>query len=95
MNKKVNTLLFILCATLFNVLIALLSFTVLLFLYVKFLLTLIPESGRFWGFILIFLAAVAISFFVYRVILKYLMKKVDVEKYFDPFFVRRNVRRRD
>jgi len=93
MNKKVNTLLFILCATLFNILVALFSFTVLFFLYIKFFMTLIPEAGRYWGFIIIFLVSIVISFFTYRVVLKYLMKQVDVEKYFDPIFARKRNRR--
>jgi hypothetical protein len=50
----------------------------------------IPESGYGWGFTLIFLASIAVSFMVYRVILKYLLSKVEIEKYFDPIFVRRN-----
>ena len=93
MNKKVNTLLFILCATLFNIFIVLLSCVILMFLYFKFLIALVPGADSYWGFALIFLASIAISFVVYRLILKYLLKKIDVEKYFDPLFVRRNIRK--
>ena len=89
MNKKLNTLLFILCATLFNILIAILSFFLLLLFYARFIMTLLPEGGRSWGFTLIFLLSIAISFFVYRIVLKYLLSKVEVEKYFDPLFVRK------
>jgi len=89
MNKKVNTILFVLGATLFNVFIALISFVILILLYIKFLLVLIPEAYRTWGFSIIFLASIAVSFLVYRFVLKYLLTKIDVEKYFDPLFVRK------
>jgi len=89
MNKKINTVLFILCATLFNVFVAILSFVILMLLYIKLLFALIPEANRSWGFSVIFLASIAISFFVYRFILKYLLTKIDIEKYFDPLFVRK------
>jgi len=91
MNKKVNTLLFILGATLFNIIVALLSFVALFLLYVQLIMNLIPEANRSWGFTLIFLLSIAISFVVYRFVLKYLLTKVQIEKYFDPLFVRRNI----
>jgi hypothetical protein len=93
MNKKVNTLLFILGATVFNIFVTIVGFVVFTFLYVRFFMELIPEAGRSWGFTLIFLASIAVSFLVYRWLLKYLLKKVDVEKYFDPLFVRKNLKK--
>ena len=89
MNKKVNTLLFILGATIFNILVAVLGFILLTLLYIRFVMMLIPEANRSWAFSLIFLASIINSFFVYRYLLKYLLTKVDVEKYFDPLFVRK------
>jgi hypothetical protein len=96
MSKKTNTLLFILGATFFNIIITVICFTALLVLYARFIAPLLPEDGRSWGFPVIFIAAIALSFLIYRVILKQLMKKVDVEKYFDPIFGgRRPPSRRD
>ena len=89
MNKKANTILFILGATLFNILVAVISFIGLTVLYARYIMALIPESSRAWGFSLIFIMSIIISFLVYRYLLKYLLKKIDVEKYFDPLFVRR------
>jgi len=93
MNKKVNTILFILGATLFNVLVAILSFILLLIMFIKFLAPVLPESTRSWGFTLIFLAAIIISILVYRAVLKFLLTKIEVEKYFDPLFVKGNLKR--
>ena len=89
MNKKVNTALFILGATLFNILFTVLSFLLLLVIYTRFIMHLLPEGGQAWSFSLIFIAAIAISFIVYRVALKLLLKKVPMEKYFDPIIVSR------
>jgi phosphoglycerol transferase MdoB-like AlkP superfamily enzyme len=93
MNKKLNTIFFILGATLLNVLVAIISFILLMLIYVKFLNNLIPEQSGSWVFALIFLISIAVSFIVYRYLLKYLLRKIDVDKYFDPLFVRRNIRK--
>jgi len=90
MNKKVNTLLFILCATLFNIFIALVSFIIFTLLYIRFLMMRMPEASRSWAFTSIFLVAIGISFLVYRVVLKHLINKIEIEKYFDPLFVRKH-----
>jgi hypothetical protein len=44
----------------------------------------LPEGAQSWSFPVIFIAAIAISFFVYKFVLGFLIKKVNVEKYFDP-----------
>jgi len=93
MNKKVNSILFILGATLFNTIVAVISFFILLILYGKFIYPRIPESGYSWAVSLILLASIAISIFVYRVVLKLFMNKIDVEQYFDPLFVKRKLRK--
>jgi len=93
MNKKVNTLLFVLAATLFNIIVAVVSFILLLLLYAKFINPIVPEGALSWAFTLIFLASIAISIFVYRFALKYFLTKVDMEKLFDPIFVRKNLKK--
>ena len=84
MNKKVNTILFILGATVFNIMITVLSFFILLVFYAKFLTKILPQEAQAWSFPLIFIISLVISFFVYKLVLGYLIKKVNVEKYFDP-----------
>ena len=93
MNKKANTWLFIVGATAFNILVTIISFVVLLLIYAKFIMPLIPENGQAWGFLIIFIGSIALSFVLYRVILKYLLKRFDAEKYFDPIFGRRGPKR--
>ena len=86
MSKKSNTLWFILGATAFNILTTLIFFVFLLMLYARLLLPYLPESVAAWGFPVIFIGAIALSFVLYRIILKQVMKKYDLEKYFDPIF---------
>jgi hypothetical protein len=89
MNKKANTLLFVLGATVFNIFITLLSFVLLTLVYVKLIIRIVPESGRGLVLAFLFVAAIVVSFLVYRVVLKILIKKVEIEKHFDPIFTRR------
>ena len=88
MNKKTNTLLFVLGATVFNVIVCIVSFIALFFLYAKFLYPVLPGESQPWSFFVIFAAGIAISILVYRIVLKTIIKKVDIEKYFDPIFTR-------
>ena len=89
MSKKTNTLWFILGATAFNILTTLICFVLLLVIYVKLFVSHLPESAAAWGFPIIFIGAIVLSFVLYRFILKLVMKKIDMEKYFDPIFGRR------
>jgi hypothetical protein len=89
MSKKTNTLVFILAATVFNILVTIVCFLVLFILFVKFLAPIMPETAAGWGFPIIFIGSIALSFLVYRVLLKFLLKKFNPEKYFDPIFGRR------
>ena len=86
MNKKVNTLLFVLAATVFNIIVTIAGFAILMLIYAKFIMPLLPENIQIWGFPIIFIMAIVISYFVYHFLLKTLMKKIRVEDYFDPIF---------
>jgi hypothetical protein len=84
MNKKLNTVMFILGATLFNILVTVLSFLLLLIVYTRFVMSYLPEGAQAWSFPVIFIAAIAVSFVVYRAALKLLLRKIEMEKYFSP-----------
>ena len=88
MNKKTNTLLFILGGTIFNILIIFLSFILLIVLYFLLIRPRLPSDSTAESLIVagIIVAAIIISFLVYRLAIKIIMKKVDMDKYFDPIF---------
>jgi uncharacterized membrane protein YbhN (UPF0104 family) len=92
MNKKANTLLFILGATVFNIIVTILIIILLFICYANFLMQLFPnpEAANSWAFSFIFLLSLVIAFIVYRRVLNFIVKKIDMEKYFDPLFVRKH-----
>jgi energy-coupling factor transporter transmembrane protein EcfT len=86
MSKKTNTVLFVLGATIFNILITILCLGVLLFIYSQVLVPMLPEKVMAVGLPIILVGAIALSFVIYRILLKQLLKRVDIEKYFEPIF---------
>jgi len=92
MNKKLNTVFFLLGATIFNVLITIIVFLAVFLLYINFLMPLLPDNSRAWAFPVIFIFAIVAAFFIYRLTINTIVKKVDIDKYFDPIFVFRKKR---
>ena len=88
MSKKTNTLLFVLGGTVFNILITILCFILFSVLCSLLILPRLPPDSAAGSMIIasIFVAAVVVSFFIYRLAIKIIMKKVDMDKYFDPIF---------
>lgn len=88
MNKKANTLFFVLGATVVNIL-----FMTILFVAGLILIGQLPESVQEnAGQILVivpFFIAIGVSFFLYNRLMKYLTTKIDMDKYFHPIFSRR------
>jgi amino acid transporter len=91
MNKKANTWIFILCATVFNILLTVACF---LLLFLLFFGVIVPrfnlaENVVTIGMIVVFVGAIAASFFIYKFVLSIISKKIDMEEYFDPLFARK------
>jgi hypothetical protein len=87
MSKRVNTFLFLIAATAFNVL---LFFIIFFPLYIG-LMRLFPQVGSSESVtIVVFLGTLIASFVlaavVYRLVLGLIRKKVDMDKHFDPIF---------
>lgn len=86
MNKKVNTVLFILAATVVNIGIMIILLLLGLLLLGRLLpQDFSPEIGQIL-FLLVFVASIAGAFFLYNRIIKLVSKKIDMDKYFDPIF---------
>ena len=86
MSKKTNTFVFIILGTVFNVIITVFCFIIFLVIYSNVLYPLLPNSSAAWALPVIFVGSIVVSFFVYRLVMKLFMKKVDVEKNFHPIF---------
>jgi hypothetical protein len=89
MSKKTNTVLFLIGGTIFNVLVTVACFLLLLLVYSNFIFGHVSESIAAWALPVFFAGAIAASFFIYRLAIKIIVKKIDMEKYFDPIFSRR------
>ena len=89
MNKKTNTFLFIVVATLFNI------FIMIVLMIIFFAVPPILIRGEAYKKVIpylmpiLFLAAIVLTFFIYNLIMKYVSKKIDMEKYFHPIFKRK------
>jgi len=89
MNKKLNTVLFLLGATAFN----------LLTMFLLILLCLVAISAIFRDslgpnllavlMIVIFIGSIAASFLIYGRLVKWMSRRYDMEKYFLPLFRRK------
>jgi len=86
MNKKMNTVLFILGASILNVILMIIIMTLglaLISLIIPDNISLTLASALF---IMVFLLSVGGSFFAYHKGIKLLSTKMDMDKYFHPIF---------
>ena len=86
MNKKLNTALFIIGASILNVILMIVLMTIGLAMISLVIPKNISPTVASGLFILVFLLSVAGSFFAYHKSIRFLSKKVNMEKYFHPIF---------
>ena len=93
MSKKTNSLIFMLLATLLN-LVLLIVFFILGFVILNLVISAMPENVAVVqiGVVLVFVFAIGLSFFVYSRIVSLLTKKFNLEEKLDPLFVRKGSR---
>jgi hypothetical protein len=86
MSKKTNTIWFMVAGTVFNVVVTIILFLLLLFIYARLLSPVLPESTQGWALLVIFVGSICGDFGLYRLAMKIIEKKVDIEAHFDPLF---------
>jgi len=84
MNKKLNTVAFFLVATAVNILLVLAIALALFIPYALWVARAVPAPVNLIALIVIVVGAMAGSFPLYRGLVSWFQKKVDMEKYFDP-----------
>ncbi|MEE8592099.1 MAG: hypothetical protein V3T35_12350 [Spirochaetia bacterium] len=89
MNKKANTVLFLLGATVFNLLIMFLLIVIFLVLISAIFRDSLNPNVLSSLMIVVFVGSIAASFFIYGRVVKWLSRKIDMEKYFLPLFRRK------
>jgi hypothetical protein len=94
MNRKTNTILFILVAILFNIIVFLILFGALMALYMMVVYPYLLSEAGMNSFatpilVVVFVTAVVIAFLIYRTVINTLFKNIDMDQYFDPLFVKK------
>jgi hypothetical protein len=89
MNKKVNTVLFLLGATVFNLLVMFLLIVLFLVLISAVFRDSLNPNVLSILMIVVFIGSIAAAFFIYGRVVKWLSRKIDMEKYFLPLFRRK------
>jgi uncharacterized SAM-binding protein YcdF (DUF218 family) len=89
MNKRVNTVLFILGATVGNIIIMMVIFLLLFVLFGRFLAPQIPPNIGVYVLMVLFIVSIVATYFIYHRVVKWLSNTYDLEKYFGPIFPRR------
>lgn len=86
MNKKTNTLIFMLIATIVNIVLLCLFFGIGLII-INVIASFFPESGLVPALmILVFLAAIVLGFFAYSKLVKWAIDRFNLEEKMDPIF---------
>ncbi len=92
MSKKTNSLLFILAATVLNLVLL-----ILLFIIGFIILSLLPlqenQNLLMGGIAVVFILAIVLSFLIYSKIVKWAIAKFNLEDKMDPLFGRGGKRR--
>ena len=89
MNKKTNTVLFLLGATVFNLLVMFLLIVISLVLISVIFRDRLSPNVLSIIMIVLFIGSIAGAFYIYNRVLKLISRKIDMDKYFMPLFRRK------
>ncbi|MFP4011849.1 MAG: hypothetical protein ACLFUM_09110 [Spirochaetaceae bacterium] len=89
MNKRVNTVLFVIGATIANIIVMMVIFLILFVIFGRFLAPMIPPNVGVYILMALFVLSIVITYFIYHRVVKWLSGKYDLEQYFGPIFPRR------
>ena len=90
MNKKINTLLFLIIATIFNVVVIFIIFIVGFILLGQFILPLVSAGVGQLLLIVLFCGALIAGYFIYSRTLRWINRRYDTTKFLAPLFKPRN-----
>lgn len=89
MNKRLNTVLFVVGATIFNLFSMAVIFIALFMLYARFVgPSLSPRMNQFLT-LWLFFGSVALAYWVYSRIVRWAEQRIDFHRYLEPIFARK------
>ncbi|MDR1362473.1 MAG: leader peptide processing enzyme [Spirochaetaceae bacterium] len=86
MTKHKNTILFIIAATGFNIILTVMIFIFTFLLFVVFIKPFISDNYVIFGLPVILIISIFLSFTIYRILLKRFLANVNMDDYFDTSF---------
>lgn len=86
MNKRLNTALFILGATIFNIVVMVILFVVLMVVFARFIAPALPPGANQIILLVLFVASVAITYVIYHRLMRWVSTKYDLETFMSPIF---------
>lgn len=86
MNKRLNTVLFILGATVFNIVAMLLFFLVFMIIFARFIAPSLPPGANQIILLVLFIVSIAGTYLLYHRIMRWLSNKYDLEEHMAPLF---------
>ncbi len=86
MGKKANTVLFILGATVGNLVTMMVVFFALLTVFSFALAPHVPPQSQQWVVLGLLIGSIAITYFIYYKLVRFLTRKYDLEQHFEPIF---------
>lgn len=90
MNRRLNSVLFILAATVFNILVMFAVFALALITFARFLAPSLPPGANQIILIALFIASIVLTYLIYHRLVRWLTRKYDFEQWFGPLFGRRD-----
>lgn len=89
MNKKVNTLIFVLAGTVLNIVVMLVLLFALIALTTQLLRNVESDGVKTAVFFVCVLGSIVGSFFIYSRLIRWVNKKWNLDQYIDPIFRRK------
>ncbi len=97
MNRKANSILFVIAATVVNIIVMMILYVVLLITYAQLIAPLVPAAVSQGMLLVLFIVSVVVTYILYHQFMIYLGNRFDLNKYFGPVFGKTRLpqRRRD
>ena len=86
MNRRLNSILFVMAATVANIVVMMLLFTVLLVVFARLIAPSLPPQVNQIMLMVLFVVSVVATYVIYHRVVRRLGERYDLQKYFGPIF---------
>jgi membrane protein implicated in regulation of membrane protease activity len=86
MNRRINSVLFVIAATIANIVVMMILFVVLLLVFARFFAPSLPPQANQIMLMVLFVGSVVATYVIYHRVVRRLGEQYDLQKYFGPIF---------